>query len=403
MDDIAPELLAKIEQDFQKKFKTDKLLAELSAKLEAGTATHTEAYQYAGRVGTILTDAYRANLSTDSLPDGKLWYNIANRVITPTMRNNYSIISKYVTDVQTNLNRAAGIGIKAVEPELNADRISGLVNKVSNTDNYKDVEWVLDAPVNTFCQSIVDDSIRVNVDFHAKAGLQPKIIRKSSGHCCEWCSAIAGIYIYPDVPKDVYRRHSNCNCTVEYDPGNGKHQNVHTKQWQMQNESDIMNSAGKTRYHRNYAKADNFLVYEDVVPKPKISPDEIIDNLETSPIGRETLEYIQHTGVKPKLIYTPRYDGIRGDQLGTEIRIFMVNLSDSKEAAQTIIHEVTHLRYNIGGCQWAEAVCMANEKKHIAGRNQLTTDELKYIVNLARNAYPEYQWKKGGYNGNRRF
>lgn len=403
MDDIAPELLAKIEQEFQKKFNTDKLLAELSAKLEAGTATHTEAYQYAGRIGTILTDAYRANLSTDSLPDGKLWYNIANRVITPTMQNNYNIISRYVTDVQTNLNRSAGIGIKAVEPELNAGRISGLVNKVSNADDYKDVEWVLGAPVNTFCQSIVDDSIRVNVDFHAKAGLQPKIIRKSSGHCCEWCSAIAGTYTYPDVPKDVYRRHSNCNCTVEYDPGNGKRQNVHTKQWQMQDDRDIINSIGKTRYHRNYAKADNFLVYEDVVPKPRISPDEIIDNLETSPIGKETLEYIQHTGIKPNLIYTPRYDGIRGDQLGNEIRIFMSNISNPTEAAQTVIHEVTHLRYNIGGCQWAEAVCMANEKKHIVGRNQLTNDELRYIVNLARNAYPEYQWKKGGYNGNRRF
>lgn len=425
MTDIAPELLKRIQDDFQKQMENDDIIAELAKRLEAGTAKHTEAYRYADRVGAILAEAYRKNLHTDSLPDGRFWYNIANRVITPTMQNNYNIIESYVSDVQADLNKAAGIGIKPVKPELNTDRMEGIVNKVSDSDNFDNVSWVLDGPIKNFSQSIVDDSIKENVSFHGKAGMRPKIVRKSSGKCCDWCNALAGVYYYPDVPRDVYRRHDNCNCTVEYDPGDGKVKSIHsgqegkrtyiqdkyggykkskeTNRWQSADISDKINSTGKLKYHRNYARADGYLEYADVVPKPKITPDEIIDNLEISPIGKETLEYIQHTGIKPKLIYTPRYDGIRGDQLGNEIRIFMSNISDSTEAAQTIIHEVTHLRYNIGGCQWAEAVCMANEKKHITGRNNLTTDELRYIVNLARNAYPEYQWKRGGYNGNKRF
>lgn len=408
MEDIAPDLLEKIQSDFKEQFEKDKTITDLAKKLEIGTATHSEAYSYAGRVGSILTEAYQRNLSTDSLPDGKLWYNIANRVITPTMQNNYDIITKYVSGVQANLNREAGIGIKPIKPELNTDRIRGIVNKVSNADTYDDVSWVLDEPVKNFSESIVDDSIRKNAEFHGKSGMRPKIIRKSSGTCCDWCNEVAGTFYYPDVPKDVYRRHNRCNCTVEYDPGDGKVQNVWSKGWRDQTESDKIDNRKDIidlahKYDRNYARADQYLDYSDTPPVPAISPDEIIEELETSPIGKETLRYIIESGIKPQIIYEPNNFGIRGDQRGTEIRIFMSNISNSRVAAQTVIHEVTHYRYDIGNCQWAEAVCMANEKRHIEGRDQLTQDELKYIVSLVKKAYPEYEWKKGGYYGNRRF
>lgn len=229
MEDIAPELLARIEQGFSKQFKTDQFLAELAAKLEAGTATHTEAYEYAGRVGEILTDTYQHTISSASLPDGKLWYNIANRVITPTMNHNYDIIAQYVTDVQTNLNKAAGLGIKAIQPDMNAaDKIQGIVNRVSSESSYDDIQWILQEPVKTFGRNVVDASISANVNFQGKAGLTPKIVRKATGSCCKWCMALAGTYTYPDVPKDVYRRHDNCRCVVNYDPGNGKIQSVHS-------------------------------------------------------------------------------------------------------------------------------------------------------------------------------
>lgn len=229
MEDIAPELLARIEQEFEEQFKSDPLLADLAAKLEAGTATHAEAYEYAGRVGEILTDAYQHNIVSSSLPDGKLWYNIANRVITPTMENNYDIISKYVTDVQTNLNKAAGLGIKAMPPDMDvSDKIQGIVNRVSSEESYDDVKWILQEPVKTFGRNVVDASISANVDFQGKAGLTPKVVRKSSGSCCKWCMSLVGTYTYPDVPKDVYRRHDNCRCTVNYDPGSGKVKNIHS-------------------------------------------------------------------------------------------------------------------------------------------------------------------------------
>ena len=74
----------------------------------------------------------------------------------------------------------------------------------------------------------------MNVEHHSKLGLKPVVIRISSGKCCKWCDKIAGKYNYPDVPKDVYRRHSHCDCIVEYFPGDGRKQNVWTKKYTKQ-------------------------------------------------------------------------------------------------------------------------------------------------------------------------
>lgn len=66
--------------------------------------------------------------------------------------------------------------------------------------------------------------------FNIRAGLRPKIIRKEKGNCCKWCKELLGVYEYPNVPEDVYRRHSHCRCSVDYLPGDGKKQDVWDKQ-----------------------------------------------------------------------------------------------------------------------------------------------------------------------------
>ena len=155
--------------------------------------------------------------------------------------------------------------------------------------------------------------------------------------------------------------------------------------------------------HRNLAKASDLFDCSAINSvSGTISPEEIINELLNSPIGMETLQYLEETGIKPKLSYAKMLDGRRGDQLGDEIRIFLSNIKSPRVAAQTIIHEVTHHKYKIEKSQWAEAVCMAKEKMHIVGRNHLTIAEKRYIVRLALEAYPEYNWKRGGYiNGKR--
>lgn len=232
MEDVAPELLKKIQEEFAQNVERSSILKKANEKIMNGTATYAEANEYAIEVGNILAKAYGDNISADDLPDGKMHYNIANRIITPTMQNNYKMISEASAQVQKSLNDAAGIGINAIQPEVNQNRIEGIVNRVSSAENYDDVAWILQEPVVNFSQSIIDETIKANAEFHAEAGLEAKIVRKLAGGCCEWCSRLAGTYVYPDVPDDVYRRHQRCRCTVDYIPDKSKKaQNVWTKEW----------------------------------------------------------------------------------------------------------------------------------------------------------------------------
>lgn len=241
MEDVAPELLKKIREEFDGAVEKSGTLKNVEEKILNGTATYIEANQYAIEVGKILANVYKNNISADVLPDGKLYYNIADRIIRPTMRNNYDLISKVSMQVQKTLNDDAGIGINAIKPEINADRIEGIINRVSNAENYDDVSWILQEPIVNFSQSVVDSFIKENSEFHAKAGMEAKVVRKLAGGCCEWCSRLAGTYIYPDVPDDVYRRHQRCRCTVDYIPNKSKKaQNVWSKEWKdIENRKEV--------------------------------------------------------------------------------------------------------------------------------------------------------------------
>lgn len=236
-EDIAPALLEQLKAAFLENLQNDKTAAKLLAEIETGTATYATAGDYAEQVGAALADAFYNCLTLDALPNGKMYWNIADRVVRPLLEQDYELVSTAAAQVQTALNEAAGIGIKAQKAALNKDRIEGLLNVISNEDNYIKMIGTLNEPVIEFSRSVVDDTLKANVEFQGKSGLSPKIIRKAEYKCCEWCSKLAGTYEYPDVPYDIYRRHENCRCTVEYDPGDGRRQNVHTKQWTSSEES----------------------------------------------------------------------------------------------------------------------------------------------------------------------
>lgn len=229
MKDITPDLLERIKKDFERQISSNSKISDLIGKLDKGTATYLDANEYSIEIGRTLANVLGKNISSDVLPNGKMYYNIANRIINDTLSRNHDIIADYAVKTQKALNTKAKIGLKVVKPVLNQDRIDGIVNRASSEDRFDNVKWILDEPIVNFSQSIVDDSIRENADIHYQKGLTPRIIRKESGKCCKWCRSIAGIYAYPDVPKDVYRRHQNCRCTVDYYPGDAKVQNVHTK------------------------------------------------------------------------------------------------------------------------------------------------------------------------------
>lgn len=309
--DISPGLLKKIKEDFNAAVTRNKKISASYAKIEAGTATYAEANSFAIEVGEMLAQAFQRNISSAVLPDGKMYYNIAKSVVEPMMINNYDLIADFTEKVQKSLNKAANIGIKAIRPELNQDRIDGIINRLTATDVYENVRWILEEPVVRFSQSVVDDAIESNANFHSASGLKPKIIRKTAGNCCDWCREIAGAYSYPNVPKDVYRRHSNCRCVVEYYPGDGKKQNVHTKKWQSQTERDKI----EQRKHIGLISNDNQIqnyIREKIIPNQRI--DNIVGRQEIHRQGTKMYQQRQHS-LQSKGQYGPSYITISDDDV----------------------------------------------------------------------------------------
>lgn len=225
--DVVPELLKRVEIDFKKRYNEHELVQQ---SLTKNKPTYVDAHNYAVGTGESLAGAFQAQITEEDLPNGQMYYNIAERVVKPPLIHNHQLIARYTEIAQQQLNDQAGVRIRPRRPSLNTDRIDGLIDRLTEGDGYETVKWLLQAPVVNYSQSIVDEAIRENADFHHKSGLRPKIIRHVNPGACEWCRALAGTYDYKTAPRDVYRRHNHCTCKTEYDPGDGKIKNIWSKQ-----------------------------------------------------------------------------------------------------------------------------------------------------------------------------
>ena len=221
------ELLSAMLADFHDRYRNHKKIQNLLDSIEKGTASYADAREYAVEVSKLIGCSWHEHY-TQIADDGQA-KALSGKLLPSVMDENYEKVAAYTAQTQKALNRKARIGLKVQIPSKNTDRIAGLGKMVENAKSYETAEPALLAGMENFSQNIVDESVRLNADLHSKAGLRPKITRQALGGCCDWCKALAGTYSYPNVPKDVFRRHANCNCLVTYDPADGTKQDVWSK------------------------------------------------------------------------------------------------------------------------------------------------------------------------------
>ena len=236
MADVSPELLARIREEFSGRIETDARINELFEQTNGFSTASRAMNDYAQRSGEILAEVFEQELSSDVLPDGRMYWNIAENVVNPMLANNYELVTQACSQAIATLNEHAGIGIHPIVPEMNRDRIRGIDNLLANAEHYDDVAPQFREAVVNYSQSVATDAVRENADFQYRAGMSPKIIREAEASACEWCQALAGTYDYSKVRgtgNDVYRRHENCRCRVMYEPHRGSgRQDVHSKRWE---------------------------------------------------------------------------------------------------------------------------------------------------------------------------
>lgn len=238
MADIGAELLEKIRAEFQKTCKADKYIQSVLKKIEGGTAKMEEVALLSKQLGFRASQAIGAHVNVAALPGGKMYYNIADTILTGVLKDNYDVINSAAAECQKALDSQAGINITPQQAEFPTERVQAVVNAASVPDIAEEIMIRrMTAPAQNITESFYNDYVQKNVKLRSDAGLDCYIIRNDHGGCCKWCSKLAGKYHYPeDVPKDVYRRHDNCGCTVTYLNGK-KAQNVWDKtKWNVSDE-----------------------------------------------------------------------------------------------------------------------------------------------------------------------
>ena len=216
--DVAPGIIEKVNRDFESKIDSSAIHA-LEEKAANGAATYEDAYKYAEKIGEARSKALQTHVTTDTLPEGKIYYNIADRLMNDSLSTDHEMVAEYAAKAQQAINEKAGIKLKAQKAELEQDRIDSFINGLCGSEGnlIEDVLWKLGEPVVTHARTVVDSTIKKNAEFQHKAGLKATITRKAAPRCCDWCTDLEGDYTYPNVPREVFQRHDHCKCTVDYE------------------------------------------------------------------------------------------------------------------------------------------------------------------------------------------
>ena len=297
--DVVPALNEAIQTSFKTYVMRDRRIAQISTRIRDGTATFADGHDYAERLGENLSKALSTNLNANTLPDGKLYYNIASRTVTPALEENYNLTNDAAKKIQKIYDKRSKIGLGSVKADFPTERINGLIDKMTRDDiTLEDALVWLKEPIINNSEAFFDDFIDSNAKFRENAGLKSKLIRKAEANCCKWCANLEGVYDYDNAPEDIYRRHEFCRCIVTYQSEKTS-QNVWSKKtWQSTPE--------ELQRRENAGKA------------PPISVEERLGQLEQIERDRQINEYVRETGYQRQ---TARASTLKKDpaQIAAEI------------------------------------------------------------------------------------
>lgn len=221
--DIAPEISEDIRKSYLKYVDDDKRIAALLKKGYAGKATWADANEFSLKHGEALVRAVRDNVSAEVLPDGMMYYNIAEKILTPNIGISEDIIVEYALKVQQKMVEDAGYNILALKPDHNASKVSGIV-ELASSKPYDEVKDQLYEVMKNYDQSIVDATIQKNAELLNDLGVYAMVTRIYDGvglhdgkQPCQWCIERAGTWTYDEANANgVFERHTGCGCTITY-------------------------------------------------------------------------------------------------------------------------------------------------------------------------------------------
>lgn len=215
-----------VREEVRERIERDALLAKLRKKIESGKGTYADTAAYSVRAGKLLGEIFSRRLPEIPLEERE-------PLCVDLLHDQYIDINVAVDTVQRFRDEAQGFHLAPQHAPFDSKR--GHQIGSSLRDLSKPVETLqrrAKAATETTVKSMHDDRMKSEAKFRHNAGLDCRITRVAVNGCCEWCSKVAGRYVYGEEPDDIYRRHDNCDCTVTFENGR-KRQDVWSKrEWE---------------------------------------------------------------------------------------------------------------------------------------------------------------------------
>lgn len=354
----------KIKSELVKLSKSDKHLQSIIKRLESGNANLSDVDDFAQATGAVLKKVFEKSISES--PKAFTDEQLIAEILGDIFGDNYELINSVAENIQKQLDKAAGIGIKPQRADFPSERIENLAKVTAQkdlTDKTSLSEFT--ASVENINGSIFTDYVKTNADFRSKAGLRVYVIRSDHSKCCAWCSKLAGKYVYPDVPKDVWRRHKRCTCEITYvnekagtydqisysDVQNGKEietrkqvtrltpEQARAKEKEVLSRIDKSKKSGIMKLGRNFERKEQNIGAFSTLTVP-MQKREILNICRKYSIDTSGITFkIQRS---EKLLALPFYGSTDYNNIG-RIDLFPSAFSSEEELVKTILHEKCHV------------------------------------------------------------
>ena len=128
--DIVPALYEQIEKDFDQRVKGYKKIQSFLQKKEKEQATGEDVSIYAADLGDCAAYVLLKNLTEGALPDGRMYYNIAERTVKPILIKVFDMVQAAAQEVTEYERKKKKIGLKPVTVDFPDDKVEDLMFKL---------------------------------------------------------------------------------------------------------------------------------------------------------------------------------------------------------------------------------------------------------------------------------
>ena len=136
MDDIVPELYKNIKAEFDGLVSSDKEIQTVFSG--SSNMSMADVSILARRIGGYAAKSLIDHFSSETLPDGILYWNIMQRTIIPIMQEVDLLVNRVGDIVISQMYLSQNIGIKAIRTEFPRERVVAMMNMLSNLTEDED-------------------------------------------------------------------------------------------------------------------------------------------------------------------------------------------------------------------------------------------------------------------------